>query len=301
MANTPEQLTALADDLRIKFTTQYTPGSTLAYGYAHQFQRIILQLYGLFGHGKTSLINLCLSVVRNKPYEDLAGSGWTDGLVIKERREHWLTNTVIITDNRGFIKIDDEEITEASAQLASLRILEEGVIWNRSTEEKLDLMLAKYNTSPTDFIVPVIVHRGTTNMSEEHSNNMRKFISRAFDVTSIFPIVLIMEAGESLDKISNTFSLLGVSHVCSLQNFSTEKPERTPETDAEIMNFLTVCINEADRGLRKRQRLGKMTEYKRQVKEQMRMELELERERVRKQMKGQKHHCSHRDEDTENG
>ncbi|KAM4632358.1 uncharacterized protein O3C94_018860 [Discoglossus pictus] len=282
MTTVANPLVGITDGLRTKFT-QYTPGSILALGGGHQFQRISLQLYGFFGHGKTSLINLCLSIVQNKPYEDCAGAGWSDGTVIRERKEHRLSNYVFITDNRGFISVNKEEVTEASAQLMSLRLVEEGVQWDRSMEEKLNLLLGKYNTPSTDFIVSVIVYRGTDNMTTEHSANMKKFISRAFEVTGIVPIVVLMESGESLVKIRNNFHLLGASHIISLTNFSTERPERCPETDNEIMNFLTLCINDADRGIRKRQRLGREEEYRKLVREQMRMELELEREKVREQ------------------
>ncbi|KAM4631588.1 uncharacterized protein O3C94_018225 [Discoglossus pictus] len=279
----PNPLAVMTDNLRTRFT-QYYPGTTLALA-AHPFQRISLQLYGFFGHGKTSLVNLCMSVVQNKQYENCAGAGWSDGTVIRERKELPLTHCIYITDNRGFVKLDKEEITEASAQLLSLRHVDEGVAWNQSMEEKLDLLLAKCIIIPTDFIVPVFVYRGTDNMTTECSADMKKFISRAFEVTGIFPIVLHMESGENLDKIRNNFHLLGVSHIISLTNFNTQEPGRSPETDSEIMNFLTLCINEADRGIRKRQRLGREEEYRRLVREHVRMELELDREKVREQTK----------------
>ncbi|KAM4697561.1 uncharacterized protein WCC33_013160 [Rhinophrynus dorsalis] len=274
-------MTSKTDEMRNK-VSQYTPGNLLGIG-GHGFQRVSLQLYGRFGHGKTTIINLCMSVVQNKPYEDHAGVGWSDGSVIRERREHRLTNTLYINDNRGFIKMDQEELTEASAQLRSLRFVEEAVQWDRSMEEKLELLLEKYNTAPTEFIVPVIVYRGTFNLSTEEVLNMKTFILKTFDITGIFPIVLLTESGDSLEKIRNNFHLLGVSNVIALQSFKMEQPARDAETDDEILRFLTLCINEADRGIRKRQRLGREEGHRRQAREQMRLELELERERVRRE------------------
>lgn len=75
--------------------------------------------------------------------------------------------------------------------------------------------------------------------------------------------------------------MLGASYVFPLQKFQMEQPERDDETDAEILTFLTACVNEADRGIGKRQRLGREVEFRRQVQDQIVMELELEREKVR--------------------
>ncbi|XP_075422577.1 uncharacterized protein LOC142463560 [Ascaphus truei] len=263
--------------------SQYSPGSILPVP-GHAFQRVSLQLFGFFGHGKSSLVNLCLSVVRDEPYKNLTGSRWSEGSVMRDRQEYSLTHYLYIIDNRGFVNLDQEEIAEASAQLRSLRFVEDGVKWNQSLEEKLELLLKKHNTPPTDFIVPVIVYRGADTMTTQRSLNMKKFILRAYDITGIFPVVLLMESGEGLDKICNYFSSLGVCHMVSLQNFKTAKPERDEDTDMEILSFLNLCSNEADRGIKKYQKLGDMNvEHRRQVREQIRLEVEVEREKVKEQ------------------
>ncbi|MEE6525610.1 hypothetical protein FKM82_025714 [Ascaphus truei] len=125
---------------------------------------------------------------------------------------------------------------------------------------------------------------GADTMTTQRSVNMKKFILRAYDITGIFPVVLLMESGEGLDKICNYFSSLGVCHMVSLQNFKTAKPERDEETDMEILSFLNLCSNEADRGIKKYQKLGDMNvEHRRQVREQIRLEVEVEREKVKEQ------------------
>ncbi|XP_075422574.1 uncharacterized protein LOC142463559 isoform X1 [Ascaphus truei] len=342
---TPTQAKSL---LRGKIS-QYSPGSILPVP-GHGFQRVSLQLFGFYGHGKSSLVNLCLSIVRDEPYKNLTGVGWSEGSVLRDRREYSLTNYLYITDNRGFVNLDQEEIAEASAQLRSLRFVEDGVKWNQSLEEKLELLLKKHNTPPTDFIVPVIVYRGADHMTTQRSVNMKKFITRAYDITGslrfvedgvkwnqsleeklelllkkhntpptdfivpvivyrgadtmttqrsvnmkkfilrayditgIFPVVLLMESGKSLEKTCNYFGSLGVCHMVSLHNFRTAKPERNEETDTEILSFLNLCSNEADRGIKKYQKLGDMNvEHRRQVREQIRLEVEVEREKVKEQ------------------
>ncbi|OCT57532.1 uncharacterized protein LOC108704742 [Xenopus laevis] len=280
----PEQERDMADAMRTKLT-QYTPGSLLALANTHGFQRVSIQLFGFYGHGKSSLINLCVSVLRNQPYQNFAGSGWSDGSVIRERRDFPLTNTVCITDNRGFISLDQGEITEASAQLRGLRLVDESVNWDRNMEEKLEFLVQRCHTPPTDFVLPLIVYRGTMNLTTEQSDHMKNFIVRSFAVTGVFPIVVLIESGESQEKISNNFHMLGASYVFALQKFQMEQPERDNETDVEILNILTACLDEADRGIKKRQRLGREVEFRRQVQEQIMVELELEREKVRQRVR----------------
>ncbi|OCT57509.1 hypothetical protein XELAEV_18003387mg [Xenopus laevis] len=148
----------MADAMRTKLT-QYRPGSLLALANTRGFQRVSLQLFGFYGHGKTSLINLCLNSVQKKQYEDLAGLRYSDDTVIRERREYQLTHNMFIYDNRGFNSMDPEEISEASAQLRGLRLVDEEVKWDRTIEEKMELLLQKNNNPLMELMVPVLVFR----------------------------------------------------------------------------------------------------------------------------------------------
>ncbi|XP_041432852.1 uncharacterized protein LOC121398161 isoform X2 [Xenopus laevis] len=274
----------MADAMRTKLT-QYYPGSLLALGNTHGFQRVSLQLFGFYGHGKTSLINLCVSSVQTKQYEDLAGLGYSDGTVIRERREYQLTHNLFIYDNRGFNSMDPEEISEASAQLRGLRLVDEEVKWDRTIEEKMELLLQKNNNPLMELMVPVLVFRGAKELTAEQSEKMKVFVLRCFDITGMFPLVVLMESGEIQEKISKSFHLLGVRYVIALQKFKVQEPELDAETESEILRFLNLCTNEADRGMKKLQRVGKEEECRRHIREQMMVELELEREKVRKRTK----------------
>ncbi|CAH2308200.1 Hypothetical predicted protein [Pelobates cultripes] len=81
------------------------------------FNRVLLQLFGFAGHGKSSFINSCKYVWDDGEFCNIAKAGRDDGARTTERISYELTKTITLVDNRGCSKMDDYEKGEIFAQL----------------------------------------------------------------------------------------------------------------------------------------------------------------------------------------
>ncbi|KAM4631896.1 uncharacterized protein O3C94_018465 [Discoglossus pictus] len=230
----------------------YKPGETLQ-NIPGGIESVNLQLYGLLGHGKTSLINSCIYVLKNQGYQNVAGAGKSDGGLTVTRKKYKLTGSMDIVDNRGFNSFQEREILEVSAQLRSLRDFEE-VDWNK---DNLKLTLRKfkekYNEQCTYFTVPVFVYSATSTMHKGLFDEIMTFITKAFDITGIHPIIVITNsANQNTDDIVKQFGNMGAVHRIALENYTENNHKRNPDTDNNILSFLNKCIDEAERGIEKK-------------------------------------------------
>ncbi|XP_063791473.1 uncharacterized protein LOC134945860 isoform X2 [Pseudophryne corroboree] len=160
---------------------RYTPGNTRPEA-EHGYQRVALQLFGLMGHGKSSLINSCLCVLADAEYRNEAGAGQSDGTMTTSRTEHKLTNELVMIDNRGFAKLDSDEILEARAQLRSLRDIGK-VSWEDNLTKTLEQIPKKYSQRPADVIVPIYVYSATQAWSQSDGTDIQKLTKSALTIT----------------------------------------------------------------------------------------------------------------------
>lgn len=82
-----------------------------------RFDRILIQLFGFTGHGKSSFVNSCLYILGNGRFQDKAGEGVSHGGKTMERKAYELSDAITIVDNRGFAKLGAPEAWEIYAQL----------------------------------------------------------------------------------------------------------------------------------------------------------------------------------------
>ncbi|XP_069838306.1 uncharacterized protein [Dendropsophus ebraccatus] len=267
--------------------SSYKPGSTRNLQ-GHGFKRVCLQLFGPKGHGKSSLINSCLCVVHNLPFTNDAGAGTTAESFATARIEYKLTDTVYIVDNRGLNRLTKDERLELSAQFRNLRSTTP-VDWEFELERTVNQLEDRWNNHCTDFIVPVFVHSvdfgsriniaGTVNRNTE----IVPFLRDAFEITGIFPIVVLTKIqAQNIDKAVNTVEELGSQHIFSLDNYTTTNSVRNMETDSKVLSFLHMCLQEADRGIYKKQHLNIQREFIKQAVEQIKAEMKRQKELQKK-------------------
>ncbi|XP_075037553.1 uncharacterized protein LOC142098617 [Mixophyes fleayi] len=232
---------------------RYIPGGTLLNS-THRYQRVSLQLFGMTGHGKSSLINSCVCVVKDEDYLNLAGAGQTDGGLTTSRQEYELTNRLVMIDNRGFKNLNSQEILEACAQLRSLRGIGD-VTWEKDNlAETLKQIPDKFSKRPDDFFVPVLVYSATQSWSAEDGKAIQPLITNAFQITGIHPIVVITNCtAEDSNEIKRKFGDLGVMKRVCVENYTENDHDRSIEQDRMILDFLNVCIEEAERGIKTKQ------------------------------------------------
>ncbi|XP_068099727.1 uncharacterized protein [Hyperolius riggenbachi] len=236
----------------------YSPGSTRGAQHAG-YTRVCLQLFGLSGHGKSSLINSCLCVVKNDVFSNTARSANSNVTITMARKEYKLANCVYIIDNRGLNTLAEEEVLELSAQLNNLRMAsseneeatgkDSDVEWEPGVEKILSHLDELINKNCTDFLVPVLVYNLKSTIIQKNKQQFEKMIDTAYGATGLHPIIVLTkhEPYYSIGKVVYQFTDLGCLHIIPLENYTPQNPRRNPETDEKILNFLKVCLQEADR------------------------------------------------------
>ncbi|KAG8540177.1 hypothetical protein GDO81_019752 [Engystomops pustulosus] len=126
------------------------------------YQRILLQVCGSAGHGKSSLINPFTYALHGGTFvisAPVAPAETSQGGHTMVRLPYKLTEVITLVDNRGFGKLDSFEREEVCAQLANLQPLNEvEVKWDWSYEERIRV-LTSVELNTCDLLVPVFVHR----------------------------------------------------------------------------------------------------------------------------------------------
>ncbi|XP_073414788.1 uncharacterized protein [Dendrobates tinctorius] len=227
--------------------TEYYPGCTLG-NINHGIQRVLLLVFGMLGHGKSSFINSCLCVMKGGGYNNTAPSGSNLGGLTMERKEYELTNNLVMIDNRGFNKLKPTEVLEMRAQFRHLRELGE-VTWSGiSTREAYRVYNEEERREPTDLVVPVFVQSCKMFLDE----NEEKLIADAYSITGIHPIIVITHSSSgNFGEFIQKFEKLTSTHFITLENYTNENPKPNPETDGKILEFLQTCIKEAESRIKK--------------------------------------------------
>ncbi|XP_075035167.1 uncharacterized protein LOC142097328 [Mixophyes fleayi] len=266
---------AQASESSREIITEYVPGCSLR-NIDHGIQRVLLQVFGRLGHGKSSLINSCLCVVKDVGYENLAESGIKERGMTMARKDYELTNKLVIIDNRGLNKLNAEEILESNAQFRSLRSLGEVTWTGKTLSEPLRLFMEQRKSRPVDFMVPVFVYSCTCT---DEWNETIKVLKETHRITGINPIIVITKQfSGDYEKIMQKFRDFGSTRIVSLENYTKENQTRTPEADGRILDFLKICIEEAEPGI------GRMVEQDptTRLNDQMIKQVEQETEMLRK-------------------
>ncbi|XP_063285624.1 uncharacterized protein LOC134571353 [Pelobates fuscus] len=227
---------------------QYSPGSTQNVQ-GHRFTKICIQLFGMAGHGKSSLINSCVCVMSEQPYANVAGAGRPENPNTMERKEFKLLNKVYIIDNRGVVKLNKEEINEITAQMNQLRKLGK-VEWGENLLKNPEYIVEKFTDPPSEIVVPVFVYSVAYGWSEKRKDELKPFLEWAFNMTDISPIIVLTKCKNvDLEKLHKQFRDLGANYVIPVENYTPTDNVRTPEKDKNILKFLDVCVREADRSI----------------------------------------------------
>ncbi|CAH2307855.1 Hypothetical predicted protein [Pelobates cultripes] len=231
-----------------KRLSEYTPGST-RYLVGHGYRRVCVQLFGMAGHGKSSLINSCVCVMYDKEFENVANAGKSSNPITMERREFKLQRDVCISDNRGVNKLTKDEYHEVTAQLCKLRSARE-VNWDNDLEHAINNFLERLNNPPTEIIVPVLVCSAAWFLNDETVEQILPFLTETKEITGIFPIIVLtkyknmeIQAQETLRIFKNR----GANHVIHIENYTTTDSRRNLEKDTNILKFVEICLEEADR------------------------------------------------------
>ncbi|KAG8542524.1 hypothetical protein GDO81_026568 [Engystomops pustulosus] len=141
---------------RRKYIQQFKVNSVAENGY----KRILIQLFGLMGHGKSSLINSCIYTLGDKEYEMKVEASGSDGSHTTERITYQLTECITMVDNRGFQYMADNEFGQVYAQLGVYPIV---VLTHRLSKTDSNLE-GKFRRTGAEQILEVENYTGRDNI-----------------------------------------------------------------------------------------------------------------------------------------
>ncbi|CAJ0936491.1 unnamed protein product [Ranitomeya imitator] len=189
------------------------------------YSRVLLQLFGYTGHGKSSFINSCKYVVDDGPYKahaKVAGSAEKPETMIRNAYE--LTETIALVDNRGCAKMNKDETGEIYAQLGNFLPLGSEVRWRPDYKDMVNIVLtADLVDRSADFIVPVFVYSANTQIASAEESELKEILTKAKKITGLFPTVVITrKLSEHLPDIQETFRRMGVDNIFPVENYTVE-------------------------------------------------------------------------------
>ncbi|KAE8578318.1 hypothetical protein XENTR_v10023459 [Xenopus tropicalis] len=211
------------------------------------YNRVLLQLFGFMGHGKSALINSLIYVLYKGNFTVHAESGVTTdgGTFTVERRAYTLTPTITLVDNRGFSKMDNFEMRMIYAQLGNFLPLNTRVTWDRSYEDFMyKLEDAELDPNYTDFIVPVFIYKVLYTLPKEEMTQIKDFLKTCRDLTGVFPIVVLTfkTSGNYFDVIT-MFRCLGAEVVVAVENYSKEDQTQTLGRNTDFLSLLKSALD----------------------------------------------------------
>ncbi|KAE8578330.1 hypothetical protein XENTR_v10023471 [Xenopus tropicalis] len=212
------------------------------------YNRVLLQLFGYMGHGKSSLINSCKYVLDDGEYHIYAKALASHQSVTLSRTAYPLTDTITIVDNRGCATFNAYETGEIYAQLGNFIPLNERVKWTNNYEEMI-YRLEDSEMDPifTDFTIPVFVYSVKKGLTEAEKIEIKEFICNCQKMTGVYPIVVLTHktSGDFL-QAEKEFLLMGVEKVIKIENYTREDHGKTQGRHEEILNFLKSVLEDVN-------------------------------------------------------
>ncbi|OCT61921.1 uncharacterized protein LOC108703277 [Xenopus laevis] len=261
------------------------------------YDRILLQLFGFLGHGKSSFINTCKYVLEDGEYHNYTNAKMSQGGDTKARITYPMTDTMTLVDNRGCAVMNDYETGEIYAQLANLLPLDTGVEWSEGFGLTERIIMAEQSINSSDIIFPIFVYSVKTGLQSSAVPEIKQLLEFARDITGIWPVVVLTHKTQGdVTDMERTFKNMGVEWIFSLENFTPEDTIKTRGRHEEVLRFFCEVIKDvgfrlermADPVEQRKQRKLKVFKFmsdrdERKKQEEMRMrELAMQRETERR-------------------
>ncbi|KAM3915990.1 uncharacterized protein RB166_015358 [Leptodactylus fuscus] len=211
------------------------------------YRRILLQLFGFLGHGKSSFINSCKYVLEDTDYVNYAGANMSDEGRTTARISYKLTESLTLVDNRGCGKMDSYETGEIFAQLANLLPLDVPVEWSRGFRLVDRIVDAETTVRSSDFVFPLFLYSIKKRIPSNEVEDLKKLLQNAERLTGIFPfVVLTYKTFGNLTETEEIFRKMGVERIFALENYTTEDHHRTRGRHEAVLTLLYEVIREVE-------------------------------------------------------
>ncbi|XP_069840791.1 uncharacterized protein [Dendropsophus ebraccatus] len=209
------------------------------------YSRVLLQLIGGLGYGKSSFINSCKYVMdEGEEFRNIAGAigGACAGTLV--RKAHDLTGNITIVDNRNMYFTSFRN-AEMYAQLGGFIPLDEPVRYSDNfTEMMRRVEDAELNPNYSDLIVPVLVY-SCIGVCDADMQEMQEFMKNCMMMTGIFPIVVITNKTRGdFTEVIKKFCDMGAEDIIPVENYTEEDHIRSPERSRDILRVIHCALGD---------------------------------------------------------
>ncbi|KAM5151634.1 uncharacterized protein ACMZJ9_009865 [Mantella aurantiaca] len=209
------------------------------------FNRILIQLFGMLGHGKSSFINTCLYVWEDGEYQNWANANEEYGGSTTERLPYELTRNITVVDNRGLPQLDEYGTGEIFAQLGNLLPLGRKVEMIPGFTLVDRIVQSEKLVKDSDFIVPVFVHSVKFIPHSNEIDEIKKVLHTAKELTGIYPIVVLTHKNYgNLTTVEALFRDMGIERIFAFENYTREDHFKTRGRHEEVLKFLQEVIRD---------------------------------------------------------
>ncbi|XP_044160085.1 uncharacterized protein LOC122945203 [Bufo gargarizans] len=204
------------------------------------FNRVLIQLMGFLGHGKSSLINSCKYALHDQQFKAHAASGSADGGLTVVRNAYPLTSTITMVDNRGCATLNSLETGEIYTHLGNFVPLNRGVEWTKEFDAVLDrLEDSDLEPNYSDIIVPIFVYSVKREIAPNEVEIIKTFLKICRDLTGFFPIIVLThKTSGNFSKFRDLFEGMGAEEIFSVENYTQEDNLKTLGRHLQFLNLI---------------------------------------------------------------
>ncbi|XP_075037369.1 uncharacterized protein LOC142098421 [Mixophyes fleayi] len=209
------------------------------------FIRVLIQLFGFLGHGKSSFINSCKYVLEDGEYKTYADVREIDGGNTMKRITYPLTKTLTLVDNRGCSIMNNYEVGEIYGQIGNLLTLDVKVEWSKNSGLMEKIVDAEKSVKDSDFMYPVFVYSVKKGISIHEVKELKELLTTARNLTGIFPMVVLTHRTHSnFDDVRNKFENMGVERIMPIECFTPEDHLKTRGKHENILKIFVEMIKD---------------------------------------------------------
>lgn len=213
-----------------------------------KYTRVLLQLFGYAGHGKSAFVNSCIYTLGTGAFRVHAQTGSSGNIITTKRNAYKLTDTITIVDNRGFGRKIGAEEAVVYAQLGHFLPLNEDVkpinnfLHIMSQVEDSDL-----TPNYTDFIVPIFVYSAKNVMPEQQVEEVRTFCKNCRDMTGVVPIVVLThKSHRNYEDLVGKFKRVEAEQVLAVENYTREDNLKTRGRCTDIQGVIMNALKDVE-------------------------------------------------------
>ncbi|XP_073491473.1 uncharacterized protein [Aquarana catesbeiana] len=211
------------------------------------YKRVLLQLFGLTGHGKSSFINSCKYILNDgEPFEEYAPTGQSSdgGSITMTRNAYELTPNITIVDNRGCNTITHFERAEVYAQLGNFLPLDQPVEWKEDFKDRMSILVDDdLNKNTTDLLVPIFIYSASYDLQPHVQKDVEVFLKNCEDMTGVAAIIVLTNKNsKDFSELEIKFRLMGMKNVIAIENYTMDSDVKTLGKTTDILRILQMAL-----------------------------------------------------------